>query len=230
MNESARVIARGDGADGELALRVRAGDDGDVYELIVNGVFTMDTAETSTEELLADIVLQRHSSPSHVLVGGLGFAFTASRLLDDARVEQIDVVELEELLVDWLRAGLVPPVKKVLEDPRLDLIVANLRDVVTSASSHIYDALLLDVDNGPEFLLHPANAALYQDEFLAECDRILKPGGVLAIWLAAPSPALLNTMAKLFGNVDDMRRTVEREGRFVDYHVYLASTRTPELP
>lgn len=226
MAGTANVIARGDGADGEIALRARPsenGDGDDVYELIVNGVFTMDTAETSTERLLADVALDHHRSPGYVLVGGLGFGFTASRLLDDRRVERVDVVELEELLVDWLRSGLIPPASSTLEDSRLNVIVANLRDVMAKAPAEAYDALLLDVDNGPEFLLHPDNAALYQREFLTECSRTLKPGGVLAIWLAAPSPGLLHTLDDLFDEVDDLRRTVDREGRLVDYHVYVAT-------
>lgn len=226
MTEPATVIARSEGVEGEIALRRRTTDSGaEIYELIVNGMFAMDSAETSTEQLLAEAVLERHPSPARLLVGGLGLGYTTERLLSDPRVSRVDVVELEATLVDWLRGGLVPHVKDVLADDRITITVADVSDVVRDTHEQTYDALLLDVDNGPEFLLHQDNANLYQREFLAECARVVKVGGFLAVWLAAPSPGLLRTMAALFDDVDDLRRTVSRDSRVIDYHVYLA-TRT----
>jgi spermidine synthase len=227
MDLPPETIARADGVAGEVVLRRRAAENADeaaretVYELIVNGVFLMDTAEVSTERLLADAVLDGHEAPRRVLVGGLGLGVTVQALLADVRVEHLDVVEIEPVLVDWLRSGLIPGVEVVLADPRVQVVVADIRDAVRGAADGRYDAVLLDVDNGPDFLVRDANAAVYQTSALREMGRVLAPHGMLAVWSAAVSPALASTLAELVGPVEEVVRTVGREGRRVTYHVYL---------
>jgi spermidine synthase len=228
MDLPPETIARADGVAGEVVLRRRAAENAPepapetVYELIVNGVFLMDTADVSTERLLADAVLDRHEAPRRVLVGGLGLGVTVHALLADVRVEHVDVVEIEPVLVDWLRSGLVPGVEVVLADPRVQVVVADIGDAVRSAADGRYDAVLLDVDNGPDFLVRDANAAVYQTSALRDMARVLAPHGMLAIWSAAASPALASTLAALVGPGEEVVRTVGREGRTVTYHVYLA--------
>src|SRR5919106_1272482 len=146
MDLPPETIARADGVSGEVVLRRRAAENAPeperetVYELIVNGVFLMDTADVSTERLLADAVLDRHEAPRRVLVGGLGLGVTLRALLADVRVEHIDVVEIEPVLVDWLRTGLVPGVEVVLADPRVQVVVADIRDAVRGAAGGRSDA------------------------------------------------------------------------------------------
>src|ERR1700754_2894138 len=106
--DTPETLARHDGVDGEVVVRRRSTPAGPVYELIVNGTFLMDTAETSTERLLAGELLDRHPDPATVLVAGLGFGCTVASLLADARVRRVDVVEIEPTLVDLLRQGVVP--------------------------------------------------------------------------------------------------------------------------
>ncbi len=210
------VIARGDGVLGEVALRRR----GDVYELIVNGVFLMDTAETSTEERLAETVLDRHATPRRILVGGLGLGFTTAALLRDPRVERIDVVEIEPLLVDWLRSGLVPEVAELLRDPRVHVHVSDIRDVLGNGAS--YDAILLDVDNGPDFLVSDRNASLYGPAALATAAAALAPAGMLAVWSSHRSPRLLDALATACGQCAEIPVEVVRDGRPLSYYLYLA--------
>jgi spermidine synthase len=221
------TLARADGITGELALRRRVSDDDAdaVYELIVNGVFLMDTAEASTERLLADAVLDCVAAPRRVLVGGLGLGATLARLLADVRVDRVDVVEIEPLLVRWLRSGLVPLVDTVLADPRVRVTVADVRDVLRDAAAGIYEGVILDVDNGPDFLVRAANAAVYQPAAVRDAARALVPGGALAVWSAAPSPALATTMALHVGRCEEVVRVVDRHGRSLTYHIYLARRR-----
>ncbi|MGH8775253.1 MAG: hypothetical protein ACRDWI_08805 [Jiangellaceae bacterium] len=223
MDDHPETLARGDGVLGEVVLRRRPGP---VYELIVGGVFLMDTAETSTERLLADVVLDRHPAPRRVLVGGLGLGVTVTAMVADVRVERVDVVEIEPLLVSWLRAGMVPGVAAVLDDPRLHVQVADVRDVLRATAEQVYDAVLLDVDNGPGFLVHPDNAAVYRPRALRQAGRLLAPDGLLAVWSAAPSADLPAAILETVGPCDEVVRTVRREGRALDYHVYLAKRRT----
>ena len=228
MDLPPETIARADGVAGEVVLRRRVAENAPeparetVYELIVNGVFLMDTADVSTERLLADAVLDRHEAPRRVLVGGLGLGVTLRALLADVRVEHIDVVEIEPVLVDWLRTGLVPGVEVVLADPRVQVVVADIRDAVRGAAGGRYDAVLLDVDNGPDFLVRDANAAVYQTSALRDMARVLASHGMLAVWSAAASPALASSLAALVGPGEEVVRTVGREGRRFTYHVYLA--------
>jgi spermidine synthase len=77
----------------------------------------MDTAETSTERLVADVVLDRHPTPRHVLVAGLGLGVTLGTLLADVRVERVDVIEIEPLVVEWLRSGIGPSGRGAVRRP-----------------------------------------------------------------------------------------------------------------
>ena len=225
MDAGPETLARAEGVSGELTLRRRDGTEAGldaVFELIVNGVFLMDTAETSTERMLADQVLERLAAPRRILVGGLGLGVTLGRLLTDVRVDRVDVVEVEALLVEWLRAGLVPGADAVLADPRVHVTVADVRDVLRHAVAGTYDGVVLDVDNGPDFLVRAANAAVYRPASVRDVTTALAPGGVVAVWSAAPSAALETTLAEVVGRCQEVVRTVERNGRSVTYHIYLA--------
>ncbi|NDL59815.1 hypothetical protein F7O44_22330 [Phytoactinopolyspora sp. XMNu-373] len=182
----------------------------------------MDTAETSTERLLAEAFLTSHAAPARVLVGGLGFGFTVAALLADPRVAEIEVVELEPLLVTWLTQGRVPGTGAILSDRRVNVVVDDVRAVLERAEPGRYDGILLDIDNGPGFLTRQANAEVYRRPALRSAIQALTPGGVLAIWSAAPSATLSADLAGIAGHVDELVRTVPREGREFDYHIYLA--------
>ncbi|HEX6576756.1 MAG TPA: hypothetical protein VF082_00200 [Jiangellaceae bacterium] len=225
MDAELQTLARAEGVTGELTLRRRleadAGDDA-VYELIVNGIFLMDTAETSSERLLAAAALDRLATPGRILLGGLGLGVTLAELLTDVRIGRVDVVEIEPLLVQWLHAGLVPGMDAVLADQRVHTTVADIRDVLRDVVTNSYDGVLLDVDNGPDFLVHGANAALYQTASMRDIARALAPGGVLAVWSAARSSALATTMGEEVGIGEEVVRTVERDGRLMTYHLHLA--------
>jgi spermidine synthase len=223
--EQSRVLARADGVLGEVVLRERPGDAGLVHELILNGVFLMDTAETTTERLLAGTVLARHRDPQRVLVGGLGLGCTLAALLDDPRVRRVDVIEIEPLLVGWLRAGRVPGVERLLADPRVRVEVADLREWLASGVDRDdpYDAVLLDVDNGPGFLVHERNAAVYEPATLATAARALPPGGLLAVWSADEAPRLRAVLADAVGPTEVVHRRVVRQGRELDYYLYVAA-------
>ena len=236
------VIARGDTGHGEVALRRR----GEVLELIVDGVFAMDSAHTDTEVALAGLALDRlprHQpdppghpsgrphSPDHgwrVVIGGLGLGFTARAALADQRVVAVQVVELQSLLVDWAREGLVPPVAELLEDPRLRVEVGDVIDVVGRLPRGSVDAILLDVDNGPGFLVHEHNASVYRTPFLTSAIAALTAGGVVAVWSADPDPSLPVALhAAGGGEVDEVLLDVERDGRRFRYAVYLARSPRP---
>lgn len=216
------TIARADTAHGEVALRRRGG----VLELVVDGAFAMDSLDTTTEVELGRVALADHDHPRRVLVGGLGLGFTARTVLADARVERLDVVELAAPLVDWARDGLVPELAGLEDDDRCRLWVADVAQVLSGAAdpSGPWDLVLLDVDNGPDFLVHAHNAALYSDAGLAAAARSLAPGGRLVVWSSHAAPGLLaalDAVARRTGGASQERvLSVAREGREFEYALY----------
>lgn len=225
------VLARAPAAGGgELVLRVRPGREAggrDTYELIVDGVFAMDTVQVSTELRLASETLARLDRPGdrqwRVLVGGLGFGYTLRELLADQRVGRVDVVELEPALADWVRAGLVPPASGLLDDQRVTVVVGDLVAHLSTLAPSSYDAILLDIDNGPDFLVHQSNSALYETAALHQAVQGLRPGGLLAIWSSAAAPALERRLRGVAAGVEVLSQRIRREGRTFDYVLYLAS-------
>lgn len=220
MDQPPVTLGREDTPSGEVALRRR----GDVLELVVDGAFAMDTVDTSTEVLLATEALRRHPAPARVLVGGLGLGFTARAVLEDTRVGRVDVVELAAPLVRWARAGLVPELAD-LEGERCRLHVADVAAVLRGADGPTgpWDVVLLDVDNGPDFLVHTANASLYAPAGLAASREALAPGGLLVVWSSHVAPALLAALHAVAGPRDEVRETVlpvVRDGRALDYALY----------
>jgi spermidine synthase len=139
-----------------------------------------------SEEALAKIALARVPRPRAILVGGLGLGFTLRAALDqlpgDARAV---VVELVPALVQWNRGPLAALAGAPLEDPRVRLQQGDVAGRIAEARG-AYDAILLDVDNGPSALAHRANDGLYGDRGVAACAGALRQGGVLAVWSAGP--------------------------------------------
>nr|WP_243731891.1 hypothetical protein [Nocardioides ochotonae] len=211
-----------------MVLRERREEHGPaVLELRANGVFVMDTQETSTEEALATACLALVEHPTHVLVGGLGLGFTAHRVLTDRRVERCVVVEIEQALVDWMRDGTVPHGPTVLADERLHVVVADVAVALAEARPASYDLVLLDVDNGPGYLVHDTNAGLYEQPFLGRVRTLLRPGGAVAIWSAAEEPALEQALAEVFGAAEAHPLRVDLQGREEHYWLYVARVPSP---
>src|SRR6478735_2456301 len=209
-------IARAETPRGEVVLRRRTNGTGaDVLELRVNGVFVMDTLETTSEIELAAQALDLVEEPSAVLVGGLGLGFTLQRVLADPRVERAVVVEIEETLIQWMRDGTVAHGPALLADTRATVVNADIAMAIAEARS-TYDLVLLDVDNGPGYLVHQRNEAVYEEEFLGRCR------GVLVVWSANAAPDLLASLRTVFGAAEEQAHDVLLQDRPEEYFLYLA--------
>lgn len=216
-------VARAESSRGELVLRERREEGAStVLELRANGVFVMDSAETTSEVALAAAALELVELPRDVLVGGLGLGFTLQTVLTDSRVERCSVVEIEQALVDWMRDGTVPHGPMILADERANVVVADVAVALEEARPASYDLVLLDVDNGPGQLVHASNAALYDAPFLGLTRRILRPGGALAIWSSVEAPDLEASLARVFDRVEPLTYAVDLQGRDETYWLYVA--------
>ncbi|MDF3297922.1 spermidine synthase [Streptomyces tropicalis] len=186
------VLDRREGAHGEVVLRRH----GTLLQIIANGCFLMDTSDGRSERLLVDAALAAlDGRPGpEVLIGGLGVGFSLAHAAADARWGRITVVEREPAVVEWHRGGpLSALTARALADPRTAIVESDLVHYVNETSA-TFDALCLDIDNGPGWTVTDGNGDLYATAGLAGCARVLRPGGVLAVWSAQPSPEFEGSM------------------------------------
>lgn len=189
-------------------------------ELRVNGVFVMDDVETSSERLLATHVIDLGARD--VLVGGLGLGYTVRELLANPDIRRVVVAELHGSIVDWMRDGTIPGAD-LLADARTTVVIDDVESVVESQPVASLDAICLDVDNGPDFLVHEQNAHLYRADFIATCALRLRPGGHLAIWSMADSDAVRAALSAHFDVVTTHPVPVNLQGRDERYWILTGS-------
>lgn len=186
------VIDRREGPYGEVVLRRH----GELLQIIANGCFLMDTSDGRSERLLVDAALDALGDrfrPS-VLIAGLGVGFSLAHAAADPRWGAVTVVEREPAVIEWHRAGPLSALSSdALADPRTTVVEADLVEYVNETSA-TFDALCLDIDNGPDWTVSETNENLYSPAGLASCARVLRPGGVLAVWSAQPSPQFEETL------------------------------------
>jgi spermidine synthase len=192
------VVERVAGCCGELVLLRRDGH----HEIVANGVFLMDTRGGSSERLHVTAAADRMPPPGRMLIGGLGVGFSLAAALAHPGVGEVHVVEREAAVLRWNRGPLASVNGDALRDPRVRAHEADVVQWLAGAPSCSLDAICLDVDNGPEWLVTPGNAWLYADDGLRTATRVLSPGGVLAIWSAALMPAFLARMQEHFTEVE----------------------------
>jgi spermidine synthase len=135
-----------------------------------------------------------------VLVGGLGAGHTLRAVLDLEGVERVEVAEIGAKVVEWNRLYFGKVNGRAVDDPRVTIHVDDVLDVIRGASGR-FDLVLLDVDNGPEWLASPANAKLYDGAGLTDCARCLRPGGVLALWTPQRIAAVESVLNAVFDDV-----------------------------
>jgi spermidine synthase len=161
---------------------------GDEFSIMIGSNELMNSRRGGSEEALATLAAARIGGRPRVrvLIGGLGLGFTlraATKAFGaDAVIENAEIVPE---VVDWARGPLAPVFGDCLADPRVTIIVEDIVSVIARTTG-TYDAILLDVDNGPTGLTRPENDRLYGSIGLAAIHRSLRLGGVLLVWSASP--------------------------------------------
>jgi spermidine synthase len=194
--EEHEVIGRSVGRDGsELVLVHRDG----TYQIRVDGRQLMDSRNSVTERDLARLALRYlpECARPRVLVGGLGLGYTLRAALDLLpAAARVTVVEVSAAVVRWNRGPLGPLAGRPLADPRVNVVLGDVRSVLAE-DKDTYHAVLLDVDNGPHDLALPDNRHLYGAKGLTVACGALSPGGVLAVWSSEPAPELVERLLQL---------------------------------
>jgi spermidine synthase len=169
----------------------------------------MDTSDGRSERLLVRAALDAVAQPRRVLIGGLGVGFSLREALADTRVERVVVAEIEPAVVDWHASHLAATSRGALTDPRVEVVTTDVIDLLLRDRS-TYDAVCLDIDNGPAWTVTQSNASLYSDEGTALLVSRLAAGGVLSVWGAARSPAYDAVLGR---HLDDVQVLTTEVGR-----------------
>lgn len=189
-----QTIATATAPDGAELTLVRRDEE---WVVRAAGRTLMSSRQHASEEALAALALERAARRRRILVGGLGFGYTLRAVLDRVPVDAVvEVAELVPAVIEWNHAHLSRLAGRPLDDGRVLLVEGDVKARLRQARGR-YDAILLDVDNGPSSLAHDANDSLYGVAGIATCHAALAEDGVLAVWSAAPDPRFVNRMGQL---------------------------------
>ena len=181
---------------------------GDEFTIFAGTIGLMSSRQSGSEEAMARVAAERIGGrpKARVLIGGLGMGFTLRTSLATFRPDaEIVVAELvPEIAGAWARGPLAHIHGTSLDDPRLTLKVGDV-GAVMAGDAVKFDAILLDVDNGPEGLSRPGNDALYSHSGIARAKAVLRPGGMLAVWSVAPDPKFTKRLQQSGMKVEELK-------------------------
>ena len=212
------------GATAALVLTQR----GDDFEIRVGRALLMQSRAHETEAILAELACARvvgRPAP-RILIGGLGMGFTLAAALRALPTDAaVAVAELVPGLVDWNRGPLAHLAGRPLDDPRVTIHEVDVAELIRDRRG-AFEAILLDVDNGPDGLTRPSNDALYSNAGLGQARAALRPGGVLAVWSVAPDPAFRMRLRRAGFDVEEhvARARRSKGGR----HIVWIAARAPD--
>ena len=207
----------------ELRLYRRGGD----FMIVLDRNELMSSRMSGSEKALALMTIERLGArrDPHLLIGGYGMGFTLRAALGalDARA-RITLAELVPEIIDWARGPMADLADGCLDDPRVRLVMDDVVQVI-AAGQGSYDAILLDVDNGPDGLTADANDRLYTNAGLAGAMRALKPGGILAIWSAGSDAAFTRRLRDAGFAVEEVAVKARDNGKGPRHVIWFATRR-----
>ena len=205
---------------GDLKLMRR----GEEFSITAGGITLMNSRMSSSEVALAELACERLRGIRNCrfLIGGYGMGFTLRAALaglgKDAR---ITVAELVPEILTWARGPMAALTGNGLEDSRLSIHHGDVGEAIRAARAS-FDAILLDVDNGPDGFSRDANERLYDLQGLAAARRALRPGGLLAVWSAAPSKTFTTRLGRAGFAVEEVQARANK-GRGVRHVIWIAT-------
>ena len=204
----------------ELRLMRRGGD----FMITLDRNELMNSRMSGSEEALATMTAERLAGRKgqHWLVGGYGMGFTLRAALAELGPDaRLTVAELVPKIVEWARGPMAGLTDGCLDDPRVTLIQDDVALQIASGRN-AYDAILLDVDNGPDGLVRAGNDRLYTREGLAAAKAALTPGGVLAVWSAGKDPVFAGRLRKAGFAVEEVQVRARSNGKGAKHTIWFA--------
>ena len=211
----------GDG--GEMYLYRR----GDEYSIRIGHHELMNSREHGSEDALATLVCDRliDRRKVRVLVGGLGMGFTLAGVLNGVTKEsEVVISELVPSVVAWHRGPLAEVSGGILDDPRVRIRETDVARIIAE-SRDAFDAILLDVDNGPAGITSKHNDKLYGLGGLRSAHRALREGGILAVWSSGPDPTFTRRLQQTGFTAEEVRVRGRANNKGQRYLIWLATRR-----
>lgn len=206
---------------GELRLKRRGAE----FSIMLGSNELMNSRLSGSEEALARLSCQKllGRERPRILIGGLGMGFTLRAALAELGPDaQITVAELVPAVVAWARGPMAEIFGESLADPRVSIFEGDVGSLIRSRRS-AYDAILLDVDNGPDGLVRADNDRIYSPEGLRRAKAALRPGGVLAIWSAAKDPAFTARLRRAGLAVEEVQVRARSNGKGPTHTIWFAT-------
>ncbi len=214
-------VAEVPGTDGRLRLMQRGAE----FSIVLGNIELMNSRLSRSEEALATVACAkiRDRRCSRVLIGGLGMGFTLRAALNQLEADsEIIVAELVPAVLQWAKGSLADIFGGCLADPRVSILEGDVGPLIRSRTS-AYDAILLDVDNGPNGLTRQANDGLYDVAGISAAKEALRPGGVLAVWSTGPDRRFIDRLRRGGFNVEELRVRANRARRGPRHVIWLAT-------
>lgn len=207
--------------NGSEFVLARHGDD---WVVRVDQRVLMSNRMYDSEIALAEHSIERCEDPRSVLVGGLGLGYTLRAVLDEVGEDtSVTIAEFVPEIVDWNRRLLGGLNDHPLADPRVQVVVGDVYDLIRK-SPQKFDVIMLDVDNGPRALAQVKNQRLYSDAGVRACRDALTREGVLGVWSASPNAKYAERM-KRFGFDTEVLRVPARIGSSARHVLFIGKTR-----
>jgi spermidine synthase len=218
--KATKVLAEAATPDGEQLMLLT--HDGQYY-LKVRGLTLMSTTATQSERLMAELACDGLGQrPARVLIGGLGFGFTLRRTLECLGPDaQVDVAELLQEVVGWNREFLGEVNGALLDEPRVKILVEDVCEVIARGAGR-YDALILDIDNGPDAFVQGKNKQLYDGSGFAAIKRALRPGGCAVFWSAYQDKNFMKRLGKAGFAVEEVGAKAYPTAKRMTHTLYVA--------
>ncbi len=204
----------------ELRL-VQRGDD---FMIVLDRNELMNSRMSGSEEALAVMTCERlrNTATPHVLIGGYGMGFTLRAALANLpSAARVTVAELVSEIIDWARGPMAALTSACLDDPRVNLQVEDVAETIARAAG-TYDAILLDVDNGPDGLSRAANDSIYSMTGIAKLNAALRPNGIAAIWSAAPDQVFARRLTDSGFAVEEVTVRARSNGKGPRHTIWFA--------
>lgn len=207
---------------GEALRLFRRGAD---FMIVLDRNELMNSRMRGSEEALATMTIDRLGTrDAHVLVGGYGMGFTLRAALGElSAAGKVTVVELVPEIIAWAKDEMAALTGDCLDDPRVAVVIGDVAAAI--AAGKAYDAILLDVDNGPDGLTRAANDRLYSARGLAAAKAALRPGGILAVWSAAPDRHFARRLGDAGFAVDEIALAARPNGKGPRHVIWFAAKR-----